>query len=91
MKALSQYAPSDCFNLRRNFSPSMFIACACTGLVAILLDVNPYLGRGWAVPLAWGFWWLGAVQFLVFASLLLARQVDLWGGEGGLCAVRCLA
>lgn len=59
----------------------MFIACACTGLVAILLDVNPYLGRGWAVPLAWGFWWLGAVQFLVFASLLLARQVDL-GGKG---------
>ncbi|KAL6772334.1 hypothetical protein ACKKBG_A29835 [Auxenochlorella protothecoides x Auxenochlorella symbiontica] len=68
----------------RNFSPSLYIASTCTGLIGILIDVSPYLGRGWAVPTAWAFWWLSLLQFTGVTVMILLRVTRFWGSIASL-------
>ncbi len=61
-----------CFSCRK-FSPSMFLLSTCTGLIGLLFSVNPYLSTSWSTPLAFGFWWLSVVLFLICLTMVSLR------------------
>lgn len=65
-------------NLIRKFSPSMFLLSTCTGLIGLLFSVNPYLSTSWSTPLAFGFWWLSVVLFLICLTMVSLRCILHW-------------
>lgn len=41
--------------------------------MAIMVASNPWLDEGWARPVAWSFWWLALIQWLVVTTVITAR------------------
>ncbi|KFM28552.1 hypothetical protein F751_0293 [Auxenochlorella protothecoides] len=56
----------------------MFLLSTCTGLIGLLFSVNPYLSTSWSTPLAFGFWWLSVVLFLICLTMVSLRCILHW-------------
>lgn len=55
-------------------NPSHFAVVMGTGGVGVMFAKFPYEAPA-KHELGWAFWWLGVLQFVVFAAALLSRRV----------------